>query len=113
MDMIVFNCVVVTSNEYLNALCFTANAIPSFPTLVELGYILYCFCSLSLLNEQEKMCDVVVDKINNQRVVVKIVIPSNLAPSLLKFDKTMLHKRKLKVFQVAKCTLGTERILER
>ena len=59
-------------------------------------------------SQTEKNCDVVIDRINDQRVVVKIVISAKLAPGILKFDQTMLHRRKIKVFKVEKCRLGPE-----
>ena len=59
-------------------------------------------------SQTEKNCDVVIDRINDQRVVVKIVISAKLAPGILKFDQTMLHRRKIKVFKVEKCRLGSD-----
>ena len=56
----------------------------------------------------EKVCEVVIDRINDQRIVVKIVTPENLAQSMLKLDQTLLHRRKIKVFRVEKCRLGAD-----
>ena len=53
-------------------------------------------------------CEVVVDKINTQRAVVKIVAPENLTPGILKFNQMKLHQRKIGVLIVDKCKLGAD-----
>ena len=39
-------------------------------------------------------------------MLVKIIVTSSQALNILKFDQTVLHKRKLSVFKVEKCRLG-------
>ena len=53
-------------------------------------------------------CEVVIDKINNHRIIVKIVTLECIASGILQFDQTMLHRRKIRVFVVDKCRLGVE-----
>ena len=59
-------------------------------------------------NNDAKVCDVVIDKINDQRVIVKIISPESIASGVLKFDQTMIHNRKIRIFLVDKCRLGSE-----
>ena len=56
----------------------------------------------------EKLCHVQIDRINNQRTIVKIVASESIVPDILKFDQMVVYKRKIKVFRVEKCRLGGE-----
>lgn len=56
-------------------------------------------------SDGRKTCHVVTGKLRD-KMLVKIVVPECKACEILKFDQTVLHKRKIRVFLIEKCRLG-------